>query len=41
MTKTQRPKGSKPRKGIRQPVAFVVHPDTGEAVDGRAMVKFR
>ena len=34
MTKVQRPKGSKKRKGGRQPVAFVEHPDTGEAVNG-------
>ena len=34
MTKTQRPKGSKKRKGGRLPVAFVEHPDTGEAVQG-------
>lgn len=34
MTKTQRPKGSKKRKGGRQPVAFIEHPDTGVAVQG-------
>lgn len=34
MTKTQRPKNCKKRKGGRQPVAFVVHPDTGAAVSG-------
>lgn len=32
MTKTQRPKGSKKRKGGRQPVVFVVHPDSGVVV---------
>ena len=34
MTKVQRRKGSKKRKGGRQPVAFVEHPDTGDAVNG-------
>ena len=34
MTKTQRPKNGKKRKGGRQPVAYVEHPDMGVSVDG-------
>ncbi len=34
MVKTQKFKNSKKRKGGRQPVAFVTHPDTGVAVSG-------